>query len=68
MKRIFPLLLLLIAGCATHQTKTAGFEHNRTEWDEEKDFYYHSWLGENKTAAEKKEERDFYYGSWLRNN
>ena len=71
MKKLFPLLLLALAGCAQqkqHTPVTSGFD-DQTDWQEDKDFFYRSWVKQpDSTPAEKKEYRDFYYGSWLRNH
>jgi hypothetical protein len=71
MKKILPILLLMLAGCANKGHKpyrgTAGFDE-QSDWEEDKDFFYRTWYKpESETAQEKKENRDFFYGSWLHN-
>jgi hypothetical protein len=70
MKKILPILLLMLAGCAgqKHASRgTPGFDE-QSDWEEDKDFYYRTWYKpESETAQEKKENREFFYGSWLHN-
>jgi hypothetical protein len=64
MKKILPILLLLLAGCANqpHRPRTPGFD-DETEREENRNFFYRSWLPQ-KTTAEDREDRDFFYGSF----